>query len=813
MSKGIKRALSLALCVVMLVSCWVFTAPTANAATAGNYYVEIDVNIVTRTEDYSNPYAAPFFGSNVNSYKKMAGITLLYKEQNGTADAGADSNADHIYDHQKFENFGIGKNDYVTEKGNESTAKPHIAKTAGKHTLTATITGFPTAFCVYNNRSGGITDNYAEWSVKEIRVGASADSTLTSIWKGDCFTSNRDGGYSARWIVKQDGTVERWDNNHMTVSTVNDSGGANFWVWNEYYNGGDPNATLLQQTGDPNGNKNNLDESKCQTYTHSNTAFWNKDVSYYTGANANTYKRAWAMPRPTTITDITGDSSISVNTDDSTNTESYTLGSTVKDQYGVDWYQDAEWDTATVQNGVTFSNGTLTVPASANRSTDYTVTLNEKCGDATNSKTVTINTFDYDVTFYDEDGTTVLDNRTVDYGASALAPTATKPYDSTNHYVFDEWQGDSFTNITSGAKDKTVTASYTTVAHSMSLNGSYNDDGHTLACSGCAYTEQEAHDMSAPTTITPATCTTDGLQTSSCNDCAYSTNTTIPATGHSKVEAEYSPEDGLDNIGTVYITCENCDACWGATYNAVTHEYEQTTPDAQPAANVDAAIEASIDAGNIVPAPAFNRFNDRTIKYNYAQRGASLKLSDPKTYTDCFTRQALRFTASLAVPEDVSYLCGDTSQPNRLIDFGYVYSQTELIGNDISNLYEGAPNVYKMSVAENNSALGPYDGTNWSGVSHHTSNGDVLTFNLVVRIKAHNWNTDYCARAYLTYIYNGHTYTVYDSDFSSRSVVTIATAVVGSSSETETAKRYCQNKILNNYQAAIDEWESLQPNA
>ena len=54
------------------------------------------------------------------------------------------------------------------------------------------------------------------------------------------------------------------------------------------------------------------------------------------------------------------------------------------------------------------NNGTSGGSASANRADNYNVTINESCGSASNSKTVSITTFDYKVTFYDEDGSTVL---------------------------------------------------------------------------------------------------------------------------------------------------------------------------------------------------------------------------------------------------------------------------------------------------------------------------------------------------------------------------------------------------------------------
>lgn len=788
MNKGIKRALSLALCVVMLVSCWVFTAPTANAED-GDYDFRITFDLHDGMNDDHKGHKSLYW-------------KVYYKENNGT-----DSTEKNIVipfggsqtiDGTTYEDgFGDGSNWKTYFNAGNSTTYTK--------TYDVTLPGFPTGFYCFieSVKFGFLSLQYdgVEYHIRSLAVKNNNTNSYVTLWSGDLknYTGAdwRSGSIDINGTAKSEAVNTSYKSEY-TCTTDNE------------YSSGDEGAP-------GNGSNSTIHYSN-------NFKGWNDRKPVPAAINGLSYSNITASAGATSSTNAP----------------------TVMDNYGVKILQPTiaysvasyKYDTTSgedipaenIDYAFDSTNGTVSAAAGgyvANGHAAHILTarVSATCNDSTlnadNNITITYPSFGVTWKYYTSTSSSATgivntdSQNTVLYGDTPVMPASAATYsyyDSEQHHSGGSYENNIPAKVTSGPI--TIEMEYdTNENHSLSCNGTYTDDGHTLACSGCAYTEQEAHEMSAPTAVTPATCTTDGLQTSSCNDCAYSTNTTIPATGHSKVEAEYSPEDGLDNIGTVYITCENCDACWGATYNAVTHEYEQTTPDAQPAANVDAAIEASIDAGNIVPAPAFNRFNDRTIKYNYAQRGASLKLSDPKTYTDCFTRQALRFTASLAVPEDVSYLCGDTSQPNRLIDFGYVYSQTELIGNDISNLYEGAPNVYKMSVAENNSALGPYDGTNWSGVSHHTSNGDVLTFNLVVRIKAHNWNTDYCARAYLTYIYNGHTYTVYDSDFSSRSVVTIATAVVGSSSETETAKKYCQNKILDNYQAAIDEWESLQPNA
>ena len=231
--------------------------------------------------------------------------------------------------------------------------------------------------------------------------------------------------------------------------------------------------------------------------------YFNSDSETYVSSNSGWTSK---LPSANSITAISGDSSVYVNTDNTTNTKSYTLG-TVKDQYGVNWYQDASWDTATVSNDVTFSNGTLTVPASSNRSSDYTVTLKQKCGNATSSKTVTIKTFDYIVVFKDWDGTVLKTQNSIDYGGSATTPThPSRDPDATNHYSANGWDG-TYTNLTTGAQTKTVTAKYTGTAHTATKYTSNGNKTHKTQCSVCDYTTNSSTACTAASSWT-----TDGNQ-------------------------------------------------------------------------------------------------------------------------------------------------------------------------------------------------------------------------------------------------------------------------------------------------------------
>ena len=169
------------------------------------------------------------------------------------------------------------------------------------------------------------------------------------------------------------------------------------------------------------------------------------------------------FPYAASITDIGGGTSsvdVPKTANGSTTTSAFTVG-TVKDQYGVNWYQDASLSCET-PDGISWASNKLTVTNNANQANDYSVTVKETCGGASNTKTVSIKTFDYKVTFYDEDGKKVLKaEQTVDYGASATAPSnPTKAADNQRKYTFDKWTGDGYTTIKTGAQTKNVIASY-----------------------------------------------------------------------------------------------------------------------------------------------------------------------------------------------------------------------------------------------------------------------------------------------------------------------------------------------------------------
>lgn len=243
-----------------------------------------------------------------------------------------------------------------------------------------------------------------------------------------------------------------------------------------------------------------------------------------------------------------------------------------------------------------------------------------------------------------------------------------------------------------------------------------------------------------------------------------------------------SHSEPLDEInGNIYMYCEDCDEFFSAVYDEDKYVPSQRYASAEEAQN----------ATEPIPAPFFNIYNSGEC--DYSLRGASLRLSESDEYVDFDTTQGMRFTASMKVPEGVDFKVG--SAGNALTDFGFVFSQTKRLNGGIDGFVIDANDVYKVSVKDKNE--GTFYGSNWSGVTYHDAD-DTMTFNLVIKVKAMNWEEDYCARAYMTYNYNGFEFTVYDSDFSSRSVENIAKAVIADENEPQSAKDFCKNKILDN---------------
>jgi len=183
-----------------------------------------------------------------------------------------------------------------------------------------------------------------------------------------------------------------------------------------------------------------------------------------------------------------------------------------------------------------------------------------------------------------------------------------------------------------------------------------------------------------------------------------------------------------------------------------------------------------IDSG-IFAAPKFNRFT--LDGYNYSNRGASLRIKDESPTGDY---QDVRFTAACLVPDGA-----------EVTDFGYVYTQTKYLNGgieptdntpiNVDQLVEGGMYVTKFSMVDGQYSI------------HGSDEGDVYTFNLVLKLRKNNWDTHYAARSYITYELDGIEVTVYDASYSSRTAKYIAQCAVNNPQESPNTRAYLAEKF------------------
>ena len=228
--------------------------------------------------------------------------------------------------------------------------------------------------------------------------------------------------------------------------------------------------------------------------------WWHSDIGTNLTARTDSYFEGTFKPYIKTITDISGDSTVYVPTNDTSNVYTYKPGA-MYDQYGAKWpFQMNDVSFSCSNSAVTFKDNIITVPHDANAKDDYNIYLQyqDVSKGYSKSKTITVKTFDYTVTFKDEDWG-VLKTQTVDHGESAESPSVPR-YKCKNglFYKFEGWSGDAYTDLTSGELNRTVNTVYAAEPSALPGSGTstdpyvlnYNDDWDLF----CAYCTANATD-------------------------------------------------------------------------------------------------------------------------------------------------------------------------------------------------------------------------------------------------------------------------------------------------------------------------------
>ena len=254
------------------------------------------------------------------------------------------------------------------------------------------------------------------------------------------------------------------------------------------------------------------------------------------------------------------------------------------------------------------------------------------------------------------------------------------------------------------------------------------------------------------------TCESTGKLCKSCMICATQEYKDIDPLGHDMVEQVKNPEDGSE--GMIYYVCSR--NCGKYATCAVQADGTKTMGEI---CTYEALEEHTAD----IPTTSFNTYYREESKFNYVNRGASLRI-DENADAD---KQAMRFCSSMLMPQGA-----------EVLDFGYIYTRADYF-KSLKKFVLGGDHVASTSVKD-----GKYS-------TFQTPQGEVKTFNIVINVSAENWSYDYMARPYIVYTFAGQTFTVYDAMYAARSVDFVAQKIMTSPTETQFVKDYIRAKIID----------------
>ena len=619
-----KKALSVIMAIMMVLTAWVWVAPTeASAVDSGTYDVRVYFNVT----DCGNPNIT---FSNAKDYTgptmtgKSAGITLYHKANNGTSESTTESHFNAMP--LVFRDGGASGVNY-----NETALFSSV--------------GFPDSIQFYCSAHG--TDN-AAWYITKITVSASgADiannpSAEKTIWEGN--VGQKYGGREWQGEIKSDGSFVSHRKGDGDWSTISD---ASKWIspkadevrWSfdaptdvnlsltgttEYTRNlycaiedqydvliGDDILTVLGTPISYTLKSNNYPDLNTTSDIKANYESGYDSNLYYTLAGTSTEYQLSVKVNDQLRSNVVGLNERTVTLDiscggieDSRSFDIYDPECTIYFEKVATDADDLIPSFSKVYYGETLASSTY--PTSGNRPGHTFIGMFDAAEGGNlmniNEQVLADKTYyahweklNYAAIFMDRTGENViLVENPIPYGDAsqeaqdAAAKLPEIEYDNNNHYVLDK--DNVWTPSTDKVTDNTFFyPNYTTVAHTFG-EGEYveatcqHGAGYVYSCTGCDYYYVEE---TSSTTIShiksenyvvdkEATCTTEGKGHYYCVDCGTELDSvTIEAT-HS-YQSEITKEATCQETGLKVYTCTKCDFVAEETIPLLPHSYEEGT--------------------------------------------------------------------------------------------------------------------------------------------------------------------------------------------------------------------------------------------
>ncbi len=664
-----KKALSLIMAVVMIMSCWVWIAPQKAEAVVGKYDVTIKFNL--EDDDavgghvviWYYPLKADGSGfdtSNTTQKHEVAsslkGAAAKDHEYTQTINGWPwrlelkidDTDLlDETYLELKY--FKIGTKEIVTSSIGDfqnaicyfdynGTFTPHdengksIGANAGRvDSVTGegftwgmpeatTITWSNTPEAMTCPKSGSATQTVAvsaldqygvemynpTWSVK----GSACGTTGISVSSG---TSNAANTNIQLTNAANNTTTTDSQTGTVTATWGSKSNSKTFTITDSYYT-----ATFNYQT-------QNADLVTSTTTTETRSAYHGDTItaptapSYYDGDYLKTFS-AWSPAFASTITkDVTYNATYTstfTEADYTAVNNAIAAADAIKAQFGTDYEFKYTHATRTA-----LDSAINAVIRGLGRTQQTTV---DGYAQAINAAIAALEPNKFDVIFLDRFGAIILYDKNAEYKTSITPPAFPEDqktyFDAENHYTYTGWDSNEYTSV---LDDLVIAPVYKAEAHDWKIetvtstcvqagttkytckvcgyvkydggdqlgNHVWEDDftvdleptcvnpgSKSIHCTLCDARKDETvvpakgHQWGTVSSLAPATCDRDGIDTRLCDECDICEHVLVPALGHDYVKTTVAPTctaKGYDEY-----TCDNCSHSYRDNYtNIIAHSY------------------------------------------------------------------------------------------------------------------------------------------------------------------------------------------------------------------------------------------------